>query len=515
MNIENMYNLLENKLLSVGLQDGSSVNLSLTDVMHSLSTTDNIVSFSALQPHQQQSWYCFLVQLAAMAAARENHYRLPDSVALWKEVLLKLSGGSESAWFLVVPDLNQPAFFQNPISNGGLQGERYKADVGGPDDLDIIITSKNHDVKSNRTHNPKVEHWIFALINLQTMDGVMGRGNYGIIRMNGGFGSRPFIGYSKNLSFPTRFRRDIEVLLLNRENTLSNYTSNGYALLWTEPWDGGKEKGLPINKCDPWFIEICRRIRFVDDKGKIVCYRANSEAKRIKAPDELNGMTGDPWAPIDLENLKSLTLGDGGFSYELIHKIIFKQGYNNPISMSFLHNDNAGTYLICQGLVRGQGKTGGLHKRIILVPGKVARLLFQEPSLQDKLAGLSATRITMSQEISNRVLRQSVALLQTNATSIKADTEKVQSWLRLFDTAIDMRFFDSLWDSVSLSNEEARQQWAEVLFTEAEKIYLEAERSVPMAQLRRYRIISSARALFYSKSRDVLDWPPQRELVQH
>ena len=119
----------------------------------------------------------------------------------------------------------------------------------------------------------------------------------------------------------------------------------------------------------------------------------------------------------------------------------------------------------------------------------------------------------MAQDAAQKVLRPAVALLQSNANSVKADAPKVQSWINLFNSAIDQRFFDSLWDSVSLDPNEARQQWAEILYMEAEKIYLEAERSVPIAQLRRYGTISAARALFYSRSRSVLEWPPAPELI--
>lgn len=513
MNTDIKFNLLDEKLISVSLSDGSPADLSLTEILLSLSTSDDIVSFSALQPHQQQSWYCFLVQLAAMATARENGNKLPDTLPRWREVLLKLSDGSEAAWCLVVPDLTQPAFMQTPVVKESLEDAGYKPGIEGPEDLDILITSKNHDVKAVRMRNPKIQHWVFSLINLQTMEGNLGRGNYGIVRMNGGFGNRPFTGYSKSIGFASRVRRDIEILLYHRQSTDEIYSNNGHSLLWIAAWDGGRNNGVPIQTCDPWFIEICRRIRFIEIENCLVCFRANSESKRVEAPEELFGVTGDPWTPIDSEKSKSLTLGDVGFSYELIQKILFKQGYSSPVSMNHNQDEKGGTNLICQGLVRGQGKTGGLHKRIIPVPGKAAKALFQDTSLQEKLALQSATRIAMAQETAQKVLRPSVALLQSNASSKKADAPKTHSWINLFNSAIDQRFFDSLWDSVALAPDKARQQWAEILYTEAEKIYLEAERSVPIAQLRRYRTISAARALFYSKSRSVLEWQPAPELI--
>lgn len=518
MNTDNKYNLLDEKLISVSLSDGSPADLSLTEILLSLSTTDDIVSFSALQPHQQQSWYCFLVQLAAMAAARENGNKLPDTLPRWKEVLLKLSDGSEAAWCLVVPDLTQPAFMQTPVVEGSLEDAKYKDDVITPQDLDIIITSRNHDVKAVRMRSPKIQHWIYSLINLQTMEGIMGKGNYGIIRMNGGYGSRPLVGYTKKTSFAARYKRDVETLLLNKDTAAEIYDRKGHSLLWLIPWDGGKNSGVPIQSCDPWFIEICRRIRFVGKENNLICFKTNSEAKRIYTAVELNGLTSDPWTPEDREKLKSLSVSDSGFSYDLLDKILFTTKMKKPISMIFQKDDKGGTNLICQGMARQEGKTAGLHKRIIPVPGKIANALFGDNPLQYKIARESAIRITMTNKTASTILRPSIAAFHLNGKDgSKAELnrlkDKIKVWLTLFNTTIDQRFFDSLWDSVSLDPDEARQQWAEILFTEAEKIYLEAERSVPMAQLRRYRTISAARALFYSRSRSVLEWPPAPELV--
>ena len=63
-----------------------------------------------------------------------------------------------------------------------------------PDDLDVLVTSKNHDLKQTMALDCAVEDWIFALVNLQTMAGFLGSGNYGIARMNGGFSARVCLG---------------------------------------------------------------------------------------------------------------------------------------------------------------------------------------------------------------------------------------------------------------------------------------------------------------------------------
>src|SRR5690606_28027650 len=129
------------------------------------------------------------------------------------------------------------------------------------------ITAKNHDVKIDRIDRPTVEHWIFALITLQTMQGFLGAGNYGIARMNGGFSSRPCVTYASGLSEAERFRRDVRILLEQRDALIEDY---GFAqrgelgLIWCKPWDG--TTSLAFDELDPFFIEICRRIRLTVGK---------------------------------------------------------------------------------------------------------------------------------------------------------------------------------------------------------------------------------------------------------
>ena len=68
-------------------------------------------------------------------------------------------------------------------------------------------------------------------------------------------------------------------------------------LLWTLPWDGTTGEALRLGSLDPFYIEICRRVRLrIDDDGSIYGIRTTSKAARIDAK-ALKGVTGDPWAP--------------------------------------------------------------------------------------------------------------------------------------------------------------------------------------------------------------------------
>ena len=51
------HNLLTEKLIGVRYENGEKGSLTLPGVLSTLSTAD-IESFTALQPHQEQVWYC-------------------------------------------------------------------------------------------------------------------------------------------------------------------------------------------------------------------------------------------------------------------------------------------------------------------------------------------------------------------------------------------------------------------------------------------------------------------------
>ena len=155
MNRDMHYSLLDGSVISVRFRNGETTKTNLPDIFCGF-LDDTIVSFEALQPHQQQAWYSFLVQLAAMAVARENGGEIPTKSEQWRKMLIDLAEGSEAAWHLVVDDPSKPAFMQSPIPEGSLDEAGYSSDIQTPDDLDMLVTSKNHDVKGNRILHPSL-----------------------------------------------------------------------------------------------------------------------------------------------------------------------------------------------------------------------------------------------------------------------------------------------------------------------------------------------------------------------
>jgi len=483
--------------------DGEQGSVALPEILHLL-TTDNIVSFDALQTHQQQPWYAFLVQLAAMGIARETEGTWPASADAWRAVLLGLADGQASAWQLVTENPAEPAFLQSPVPEGSIDEAGFKADIPTPDQLDVLITSKNHDVKSARVLHPQAEHWIYALCTLQTMEGFLGRGNYGVVRMNGGFGNRPLVGLAPDLTWGARFRRDVQVLLEEREELSTRYDLSGHALLWLSPWDGQKSSAIPLENCDPYFIEVCRRIRLTATDGDITCWRTNTKGQRVDAPKDLNGITGDPWTPIEKKGAKALTLGESGFTYDLLQELILGSEYTRPPALEIREGDGDALYLVARTLVRGQGKTDGLHKRIVPIPKKTSAI-FRTRSERELLAKRAQARVELVDQVRRKVLYSAIAALVSSGRDERPDSDKVSPYLQRFTRAIDARFFDALWASVEMDEEEAKKQWQHVLKEEAEQTFEEAKRSTPIAAIHRWKARSKAQSFFESRIRTVLD----------
>ena len=499
-----MHSLLDDPLLRIRLPDNTVQGASLPQILHRL-TQDNLLSFEALQAHQQQPWHSFLVQLAAMTTAREADGAPPSNADEWRDALLSLADGDDAAWDLVVADVSRPAFLQSPVPEGTLDDAGYKADVPTPDQLDVLITSKSHDVKARRIRHAEPEHWIYALVTLQTMEGFLGRGNYGVVRMNGGFGNRPLVGLSPDLSWGEHFRRDVDVLLSERDALSERYTLDGPALLWTRPWDGAKDSAIPLDACDPYFLEVCRRIRFQDDDGDLVCWRANTKGQRVDAPDSLNGDTGDPWTPIEKSSGKALTLPGEGFTYDRLQDIVFEGEYAPPPALQFRDSDDGHMYVVARALVRGQGKTEGLHHRIVPVPNDALANL-RKKSEREQLAQRAQNRVERVQEVQRSVLYPAIGTLLGGGDTDAIDFEDVAPWLDAFDRTVDARFFEALWASVDMSDHEAREHWASLLWEEAQTQFDDAEDHAPSSSTRYWRARSSARTIFHGAARNTLKY---------
>ena len=161
-----MHNLLEEPLIRVRLTDGTATAMSLPAVYDAMSL-DRVSAFPALRPHQRHAWHAFLAQLGTVALHRAGHDTPPSTRLDWRALLRSLTQGfgNDEPWRLIVDNPTRPAFMQPPAPNGV---DDYRRRVATPDDLDILVTAKNHDVKRTVATTNAPDDWIFALIDLQT-----------------------------------------------------------------------------------------------------------------------------------------------------------------------------------------------------------------------------------------------------------------------------------------------------------------------------------------------------------
>src|ERR1700719_778185 len=139
---------------------------------------DEIESFTALRPHQRHVWDAFLTQVGALALFGKGETEPAADEGHWRDILRGLTAPwpDDAPWCLVAP-LDRPALLQPPVPEGSLNGFSL---IATPDVLDMLVTSKNHDLKCSVARQNQAEDWFFALLSLQTQEGFLGAGNYGI-----------------------------------------------------------------------------------------------------------------------------------------------------------------------------------------------------------------------------------------------------------------------------------------------------------------------------------------------
>lgn len=442
-----------------------------------------------LMPHQRHAMHAFVVQLMAMITTRSGDRSLDRDAREWRDALRALAGSAE-AFQLVVADLTKPAFLQPPVPEGTL--EKYKP-VDTPDALDLLVLAKNHDVKMARIRRPRVEHWVFSLISLQTQQGFSGRDNYGIARMNGGFGNRPGFGMTPSLSWSAHVRRDVAAALDVRDSPI-DYRENGLACVWTEPWDG--TTSIALTELDRFFVEICRRVRITRDERGLTVSMTSTKVPRLEGKAFL-GHVGDLWTPVDRERGTALTLPGTGLPYARLSQILFEEDWIRPAGLQVRAEDGDEPLAIARALVRGQGKTEGLHERVVRVPKK-ARPRIATAEGRASLGKLAKDRVELARALRLKVLKPALcAYLQGGADDLRFDDNRADSHLDAVDDAIDAEFFPRLFEDVDLDSAEASRSFETWLFQLGRDALERAFDSLPTAAARRERAIASAEARFF------------------
>lgn len=502
-------NLLTDPVFRVDTPEGPET-MSLPALLVALGA-DRVDGLPGLQRHQEDPFHIFTCYLAAAVLARERRDDARQDAAFWREGICRLTGNADDcAWTLLVEDVTKPAFMQPPVPKA-LTGKFNKSNPKAktPDELDILQTAKNHDVKTRREGGPEPDEWVFALVSLQTTTGQMGRGNYGIARMNSGTGSRTCVGLVYETSPGGRWARDVSRLLAGRAELLAGpwgYEPDGHVVTWSVPWD--LETPLPLSALDPFFIEVARAVRLARAGSTLVALSTGTAGNRISAKP-LKGVLGDPWTVLvaDAEDgWKAWTVRPPVFSPANLRDLLFGDGFKAPLMMQPDFGREADRCYLRGSVLAsdGMGKTNGYHEIMMPIPGPAARRLFSPGPERDRLAARSKEAIEAAGRMQNRVLKPAVlVLLEGGPEQVKweKDQREIGDWWELtqgaFSGAWTAEYFPWLWGTVDETDDEAaRLKWLRTVHHVGRQVLADALARFPEHAGRRYRARAAAERVF-------------------
>lgn len=507
-----MHDLLIDPLIGVRSVHGDK-RLSLPELLAALSA-GHIEGYTGLRAHQADPWHVFLVQLAASIQVRHPTDRLPEDPGYWRDGLLDLADGKETAWHLVVEDVTQPAFLQHPwqsreadAADYGISQKRGRVAIDAkaqtPDDLDVLVTSKNHDAKMARMGDPGAQDWLFALLTLQTTSGFLGQGNYGIVRMNGGFASRPIVSWTRSLNPSVRFQDETLVLGQMRQKVVNDfgYVNRGVVLTWLTRWDRNGHQ-YNLNQLEPWFIEAPRPVRLIrDDAGAITALGVTSKARQIGPKTIDHGDVGDPWLPINVQNKKkgrsALTISAEGFTPQRLTELLFQQGFElTPLQIPRGRDDG---WFVAACLVRGQGTTEGFHRIELPITARVSLTLLDKDR-RETLGKLAKSMLTGAKNVQNALGVALVVLAEGGPENADFDRDAVKSWLNQtkkdFTNRWESLFFPALWRGTEEAHEAVLKHWQQELVDMAHDLLNAATQRLPLPANRYWRATTRAQSIW-------------------
>ncbi|WP_150000567.1 hypothetical protein [Iodidimonas gelatinilytica] len=274
----------------------------------------------------------------------------------------------------------------------------------------------------------------------------------------------------------------------------------------------GRTAGLCLNTLDIWFIEICRRIRLHGEGDRLIAKTGTSKAPRVDAKTQ-KGVVGDPWAPVNVKDRKSLTLGPSKLDYHHICDWLFGGNWQAPamIRKADMSDTNQNWALIIQALGRGNCKTYGYHERTLVLPRQsAARLITDAQALHT----LSQDLIKDIGEL-KKILGHAIAIAAIDGRSTSPDKDKyaaAKPWQDGLDLMADRHFFPALWDMLPAylhkdyaAQDEAKHRFFRRLIKEAQTLLNTAIETVSAAQFH-LRARSRAERVFRARIGKHFDW---------
>jgi len=489
--------LLYHEIISINYQ-GETRLMSLPEAYAALAE-NQVDDFPGLRPHQKHFWHATLCQIGAIAMVNEGIDDPPVEPEVWLQIIRNLTVGEfpdDEPWHLSVEDYTKPAFLQPAVSSAEKRAD-YKGEIFTPDEMDLPVGSKHHDIRNNNMRNATAEQWLFALVAKQTGGGYDGNRLFGSSRMNSGSGNRHGFSLTPSTRWGAHVSRDLQVLVNQHRGKDVNHL-----LLWTRPWDGGRDESLPLQQLAPLplYVEVSRRIRLeADSKGSLKGRYATSRAPRIHAK-EANGMTHDPWTITETE--KSVTVSNAGFDYRQTSRYLDPTRFTLPSlarHVPTVDGDNQ-MHLVARAIVRGQGKTEGYHERTIPL-GRGAARMFGSISEQARLHRAAQERLNIIAEVQSILSHAVKTYLQDGVSDgkTKAEHQKlIAGARRRVDQAMDPGFWTDLQEELeSADPQRTKAEWChQILVKQARDILNDVVRSGLCHGKEQYRATAEANDLF-------------------
>lgn len=472
-----------------------------------LAGPEPVLGFPRVAAEQHGFWYRFLVRCAAkalrelnLAIERVAGSPTADLQEKITEVLTRISGG-EDAWMLFQPDPVKPGFLQPPVAGGTLPGA-YKAN--GISLLSAAIGSKQHERKSEAVRSLDPEHTVYALLELQMGAIYGGSGNQASQLMGSGSGKgsgTPFMGIRIGVDLRDTFRHDVGVVLRGWDRVATQKGLSGRVwALWAEAWDG--DKALQTRELDPAFIPCARLVRLApprtDGSFEMVYFRTSAARVNLKEHGK-GGDLGDPFTPFvpDLKapfGPKVRGTMDSGYNYEEVVNLLFGGNPKRPgtpstsVSGAARRRLNPGipVRVVFEGTAYDQGKTGGFHRRELLVPPQAA-VSFADP---EPLLAAHDFMLKKAKEAKSALRGAARVLLAGNPKPRTGDAGKVEAGARLLEERIEREYLPALFraaEQQANDDDSYQRDWTQELSNWARTVHEQTAHTLPTSGGRQYQ----------------------------
>jgi CRISPR system Cascade subunit CasA len=511
-----------------------SERLTLPGLLSRLLVGPEVHSFPEVAAEQRGAVWRFLVRCAARSLYElritTDHLDLRPASALEEEIGTVLrSLAAEGAWCLHQPEPARPGFLQIATPDGAEPGRGNNYSARSVSGLTSLLGGKNHERKSDTARELDPEQTTYALIEYQLSAVFGGRGNYEtqLLGSRAGAGSGvPLMGGRIGISEVETFRHDVRVML-DKWPTTARHLQGPVWALWAEPWDGKSQMGS--ERLDPAFIPIARMVRLkppLDGRFRELWFRP-TDTGRVRDHTG-GGVLGDPLTPFVPDPATGSPKVRGtlrkGYDYTEVVRLLFgtaDQGGTPSASVKMLaaEGDVERTDLraVFEGTAYEQGKTGGFHRREVMLPPQRMELLVDPQPVhrahrhlldavkETKAALRGAARILLNGELRPR----------------EGDAAKTEVFAAQLEPRVDAVYLSYLWDAAAAlkaGEEESTSAWTRWLSEQAERIFRSSLGLLPASTGRRFERETRSEAYLRWKLAqmrgDVADAAPDAAVVE-